>query len=85
MDKATVWQKENTKIITMRLNTATDSDILKRLEEVDSKQGYIRQLIREDMERKGINYERGSRRGNSKYEKYLESVRSGKKYTDFKP
>ena len=33
----------------LKLNTDTDSDILKQLDKVQSKQGYIKALIREDM------------------------------------
>ena len=32
--------------ISLKLNKGTDSDILKRLDEVPSKQGYIKNLIR---------------------------------------
>lgn len=35
--------------IKMKLNLKTDADIIKRLDEVGNKQGYIKQLIREDM------------------------------------
>lgn len=34
-----------------RFNRNTDADILKRLEEVGNKQGYIKSLIRADIER----------------------------------
>ena len=43
------YDKENTKQITMKLNLKTDADILKKLEQVPSKQGYIKKLIRKDM------------------------------------
>ena len=35
--------------ISLKLNKGTDADILKRLDEVPSKQGYIKELIRADM------------------------------------
>lgn len=35
----------------LKLNKGTDSDILRKLSEVDSKQGYIKRLIRADMEK----------------------------------
>lgn len=35
--------------IKMKLNKTTDADILKRLDEVGNKQGYIKSLIRKDM------------------------------------
>ena len=44
------YQKNNTRMFTIRLNLNTDADIIRRLEEVDSKQGYIKELIRKDMQ-----------------------------------
>lgn len=35
--------------ISLKLNKGTDSDVLRRLEEVPSKQGYIKELIRADL------------------------------------
>ena len=43
------WIKENTTVVTMKLNNNTDKDILSKLNEVPSKQGYIKKLIREDI------------------------------------
>ena len=37
--------------IKMKLNTTTDADILAKLESVTNKQGYIKELIREDIEK----------------------------------
>ena len=34
----------------LKLNLTTDADILRRLEEVGNKQGYIKALIRADMQ-----------------------------------
>lgn len=45
------YDKDHTKKIIMKLNTTTDRDILDRLDSVPSKQGYIKRLIRQDMER----------------------------------
>lgn len=45
------YNKANTVVFTMRLNHKTDADIIKKLNEVDSRQGYIKRLIREDIER----------------------------------
>lgn len=45
------YNKANTVVFTMRLNYKTDADIIKKLNEVDSRQGYIKQLIRQDIER----------------------------------
>lgn len=43
------YDAAHTTQISLKLNTTTDADILARLEEVDSKQGYIKRLIREDI------------------------------------
>lgn len=48
--KATAkYQKENTRMFTLRLNLNTDMDIINKLEQVENKQGYIKQLIRTDI------------------------------------
>ena len=47
------YDKANTKQIKMKLNCTTDSDILEALEQIDNVQGYIKQLIRADIERNG--------------------------------
>ena len=44
--------KLNTKMICVRLSYNTDADILKKLDEVDSKMGYIKELIRKDLKKK---------------------------------
>ena len=44
------YNKENTKIMALRLNLKTDADIVTKLEQVPSKMGYIKDLIRKDME-----------------------------------
>ena len=43
------YDKTHTKQIKLKLNLVTDADILRRLEEVDNIQGYIKGLIRADM------------------------------------
>ena len=43
------WDAQNTVYISLKLNKKTDADILKRLGEQATKQGYIKQLIREDI------------------------------------
>lgn len=43
------YDKLNTKSVTLRLNKKTDKDILEKLDTVDSKMGYIKELIRKDM------------------------------------
>lgn len=41
-----------TKRYSLKFNMSTDADIISRLESVESKQGYIKELIRRDMEGK---------------------------------
>lgn len=43
------YDKANTKLITLKLNKRTDNDVLTRLDEVPNKQGYIKKLIRDDI------------------------------------
>ena len=45
------WMKANTTKVSMKLNNKTDADILAKLGEVESKQGYVKRLIREDIGR----------------------------------
>lgn len=47
--KQAKYNKEKTKLITIRLIKTTDKDILERLDEVGNKQGYIKELIRADI------------------------------------
>lgn len=47
------YDNENTVSVRLKLNKKTDADILERLDEVNSKQGYIKALVREDMRKKG--------------------------------
>lgn len=47
------YQDKSTRLMSIRLNLNTDADIIRRLEEVDSKQGYIKQLIRADIKAEG--------------------------------
>lgn len=42
--------KINTKMICLRLSYNTDADIIKKLDEVESKMGYIKELIRKDIQ-----------------------------------
>jgi hypothetical protein len=46
------YDARNTRQVHIKLNLRTDSDVLARLDEVQSKQGYIKRLIRDDLERK---------------------------------
>ena len=43
------YDKANCIRMSLKLNRTTDADILARLEEQDSKQGYIKRLIRADI------------------------------------
>ena len=43
------YDKANTKIFTIKLNIKNDADIIKKLEIQESRQGYIKQLIRHDI------------------------------------
>ena len=45
------YDKANTKQFRMKLNINTDADILDRLASVQNKQGYIKQLILEDIQK----------------------------------
>ena len=57
MDMATEAQRKaqrrydarNTRQVHIKLNLRTDKDVLEKLDEVPSKQGYIKRLIREDL------------------------------------
>lgn len=37
------------KVLTLKLNRESDSDVLEKLASVDSMQGYIKELIRKDL------------------------------------
>lgn len=43
------WDRENTTVVTMKLNKNTDADIIEKLDSVPNKQGYIKELIRADI------------------------------------
>ena len=45
------YDARNTRQVHIKLNLRTDKDVLDKLDEVPSKQGYIKRLIREDLER----------------------------------
>lgn len=44
------YDKENTKSVLLKLNKKTDADIIEMLDAVPSKMGYIKNLIRQDIE-----------------------------------
>lgn len=41
--------RDKFKFIQLKLNRETDADVVEKLEKVSSMQGYIKQLIREDL------------------------------------
>ena len=47
------YDKENTRKMTFKFNRNTDADILEKLASVPNKQGYIKRLIRDDIEKNG--------------------------------
>ena len=44
------YNKENTIQVVCRFNKSTDADIVERLQEVENKNGYIKELIRRDIQ-----------------------------------
>lgn len=49
LESKTRWDKENTTVVTMKLNKKNDADILEKLKSVKHKQTYIKALIRADI------------------------------------
>ena len=45
------YNTKSSRFFSLKFNRATDADLIERLESVDSVNGYIRQLIREDIAR----------------------------------
>ena len=45
------YDKANTRQIHLKLNRRTDADVIKALDNAESKQGYIKRLIRADISR----------------------------------
>ena len=50
-DNSSRYNKLNTTTLCIRLNRKTDTDIIERLKAVQSKQGYVKRLIRQDIKR----------------------------------
>lgn len=46
------YDAENTRQVHLKLNRRTDSDVLEKLDNVPSKQGYIKDLVRADLAKK---------------------------------
>lgn len=51
------WDKANTVMCSLKLNKRKDAAIIEKLNKVDSKQGYIKRLIREDLQKGGAENE----------------------------
>ena len=49
-DARKTWTKLNTTRIILKLNNNTDAAIIEKLQNVPSKQGYIKELIRKDLQ-----------------------------------
>lgn len=47
------YEKNNCTRVSIKLGNKTDADIIEKLNKQDNKQGYIKQLIREDNKRYG--------------------------------
>ena len=47
------WNAEHTTMVTLKLNKRTDADILAKLASVPNRQGYIKELIKKDIESAG--------------------------------
>lgn len=47
------YDKQNTRRVNLKLNNKTDADIIRKLESVENIQGYIKELIRQDMKNRG--------------------------------
>ena len=45
------WDKENIRRVVLKLVRTTDADILEWMESKENMQGYLKNLIREDMKR----------------------------------
>ena len=52
-DNSNRYNKRNTTTLCIRLNRKTDTDIIERLKAVHSKQGYVKRLIRADIQKGG--------------------------------
>jgi hypothetical protein len=48
------YDAKTARYFSLKLNRNTDKDIIERLEKEPSIQGYLKQLIREDMKRTGV-------------------------------
>ena len=51
------YEREKTRSIKIKLTKSTDADILRKLDDVGNKQGYIKALIRADLKKEGNKHE----------------------------
>lgn len=54
IDASNKFNKENTLCVLLRLNFSTDRDVIQKLDNVPSKMGYIKKLIRKDIKNNGL-------------------------------
>lgn len=71
------WQKKNTKLITIRCNVYSDKDIIKFMDTRENKNGYLKDLIRAEMEKEGFVCPHPSKQEIAEYESYLEDLEEG--------
>ena len=71
------WQKNNTKLVNIRLNKYSDLDIIKFLETIPNKQGYVKELIRTEMKKANFICAHPSKQEIAEYESYLEDLEEG--------
>lgn len=60
-EQITKWQKNNTKLIGLRLNQSKDSDIINYLEETGAPLQTIRRLVRDEIARTGWSANAGNK------------------------
>ena len=60
-EQITKWQKNNTKLIGLRLNQSKDSDIINYLEETGAPLKTIRRLVRDEIARTGWSTNAGNK------------------------
>ena len=60
-EQTTRWQKNNTKLIGLRLNQSKDSDIINYLEETGAPLQTIRRLVRDEIARTGWSANAGNK------------------------
>ena len=60
-EQITKWQKNNTKLIGLRLNQSKDIDIINYLEATGAPLQTIRRLVRDEIERTGWSADAGNK------------------------